>query len=140
VARQVSEDVTAAQCQSRYVRSLEPSLKRGSWSEEEDERLRVAVSVYGNSWTDIAPLISGRSSEQCRDRWTDKIRPYVSKGKWTEEEDQNLLDAVEALSASKWTEISQRVGGRTDSMVRMFMFLLTNLVKRHTSVGLVTKS
>lgn len=121
VARVVSEDVTATQCQSRYIRSLDPSISRLPWTEIEDARLRDAVEVYGTTWSEIAEFFPNRNSEQCRERWQEKLSPSVPKGKWAEAEDQALLAAVEQVGEGKWKEISRILGnGRTDNMVRSF--------------------
>ncbi|KAG1780285.1 hypothetical protein EV702DRAFT_771758 [Suillus placidus] len=119
VACQVSEDATPSQCQNRYQRTLDPALKHKAWSNEEDSRLRLAVQAYGTSWVNVASAISGRHNDQCRDRWNDILNPVVTKGRWTEEEDQDLLAIVQQLGTSSWKEISNRLGsGRTDSMCR----------------------
>ncbi|KAG1755990.1 hypothetical protein EDB19DRAFT_445855 [Suillus lakei] len=119
VACQVSEDATPSQCQNRYQRTLDPALKHKTWSDEEDSRLRLAVQAYGTSWVDVASVISGRHNDQCRDRWNDILNPAVTKGRWTNEEDQGLLAIVQQLGTSSWKEISNRLGsGRTDSMCR----------------------
>lgn len=116
-----------AQCQIRYTRTLDPKLKRGAWSSEEDDRLRIAVSIYGNSWIDVASLVEGRNRDQCRDRWSDKIGHNVAKRKWTEVEDLKLLEAVSAVG-EKWKEVSERFDGtRTDSMVINFYLLQLRL-------------
>lgn len=119
VACQVSEDATPSQCQNRYQRTLDPALKHKAWSDEEDSRLRLAVQAYGTSWVNVASAIPGRHNDQCRDRWNDILNPAVTKGRWTEEEDQDLLAKVQQLGTSSWKEISNRLGsGRTDSMCR----------------------
>ncbi|KIP09180.1 hypothetical protein PHLGIDRAFT_116589 [Phlebiopsis gigantea 11061_1 CR5-6] len=119
LTRQISEDATATQCQNRYTRSLDPQLRRGPWAQEEDEQLRRAVEIFGRSWVDVSAFIPTRSNEQCRDRWQDVLNPSISKGKWSESEDQILRSACEELG-EKWKEISQRVGGgRTDNMASL---------------------
>ncbi|KAJ3481165.1 hypothetical protein NLI96_g7847 [Meripilus lineatus] len=120
VARLVSEDATAAQCQGRYSRSLNPDLKKGTWSADEDEKLRRAVDVFGHSWTEVCQFIHNRSSEQCRDRWQDALCPSVSRSKWVDSEDKALLSVVEEIGEGKWKEVSQALNnGRTDSMVSL---------------------
>ena len=114
----VSEDVTSSQCQSRYTRSLDPSLIRGAWTEEEDTKLRRAVEVYGHAWSEVCNFVSGRSSEQCRERWQDFVNPAVSRTKWTESDDEALLGVIEQVGEGRWKEISRVLNnGRTDSMV-----------------------
>ena len=118
VVRVVSPDATAQQCQNRYQRSLDPALKRGPWSPAEGAKLRLAVSAYGNSWVDVASMMEGRSNEQCRDRWNEKLDPKINREAWTEEEDRLLTDAVKGLGEGKWKAVSDRMGnGRKDSAV-----------------------
>ena len=44
------------QCRERWFNHLDPSLKKGGWTEEEDAVLVEAQSKWGNSWTKIAKL------------------------------------------------------------------------------------
>lgn len=127
VARHVSPYATTSQCQTRYVRSVDPKIKRGTWSSEEDERLRKAVAVFGNSWIDVAGVLPGRTNEQCRERWGEVSSNRGGKGDWSPEEDQQLLDLVKELG-NKWKAISAKIGGgrtgphcriRYDKLIRM---------------------
>ncbi|KAF8639650.1 hypothetical protein AX17_000915 [Amanita inopinata Kibby_2008] len=78
VARSVSENVSASQCEGHYSRTLEPSVKRGPWSKEEDTRLHIAVEAYDHSWIEIASTIQGRTNDQCRERWLDLQKAAAS--------------------------------------------------------------
>ncbi|TDL29307.1 hypothetical protein BD410DRAFT_892629 [Rickenella mellea] len=120
VARHVSEDVTGHQCQKRYQDTLDPNLKRGSWSQEEDEHLRAAVEAFGtSSWQSVSEFIPGRTNNQCRERYQDRLNPSGAKGRWTEEEDSALLALVADLGEARWTDVSSRIQtGRTDAMCR----------------------
>ena len=114
----VSEDATAAQCQNRYLRTVDPTLKRGPWTPDEDEQLRRATAVFGNSWIDVAAYVEGRNNEQCRDRYQEYLNPSLTKGKWSADEDAALLRAVEQIGEGKWKEVSRVLNiGRTDNMV-----------------------
>ncbi|KAJ7499157.1 hypothetical protein FB451DRAFT_1358441, partial [Mycena latifolia] len=110
VAKYVAPDVTAAQCSSRFLRTLDPSLRRGAWSLEEDKRLIAAIAGYGKSWAEIASVIPGRTNEQCRDRWTGSLDPAkIKKDDWGEEEDKALLEAVKTMG-NKWKAIGTQMG------------------------------
>ncbi|RDB23237.1 snRNA-activating protein complex subunit 4 [Hypsizygus marmoreus] len=119
VARVVSEDATAGQCQGRYFRALDPSLKRGAWSDDEFARLKAAVSAHGNAWVDVASCIPGRTNEQCRERWMEYLKAGSAPPVWSEEDDGVLLDAVAAMG-NQWKAISTKLtNGATGAQCRL---------------------
>jgi hypothetical protein len=109
VARNVSPHATAAQCQIRWSKTLDPTLRRGNWTEEEEERLRKAVSGYGSLWVQVASAISGRTNDQCRERWHENVNSSTEKSTWTEAEDNILLENVK-LIGNRWKSISLKIG------------------------------
>ncbi|TCD71353.1 hypothetical protein EIP91_011124 [Steccherinum ochraceum] len=136
VARMVSDDATASQCQNRYMRTLDPLLKKGAWTEQEDLQLRRAVEVFGHAWSDVCTFVAGRTSDQCRDRWQDFLNPTVTRTKWTEAEDQALYNAIEQVGEGKWKEVSRLMNGRTDSMCRNRYVTLMKRKQKDSSTSL----
>lgn len=62
------------------------TASRGSWTAEEDEKLKHAVSEYGGrNWKKIAEQIPDRTDVQCLHRWQKVLRPGLIKGPWTSE-------------------------------------------------------
>lgn len=117
VARHVSEHATGVQCQTRYRKSLDPSIKRGGWTQAEDERLRKAVAAYGNAWMKVAEAMPGRTNDQCHERWTEKLNVSSTAMSWTEDEDRVLLESVKTMG-NQWKAISVKIGnGKTGSNV-----------------------
>lgn len=117
VARNVSPHATAAQCQNRWCKSLDPALQRGAWTEEEDDRLRKAVAGYGSSWVQVASAIPGRTNDQCRERWHEHLNQSTEKSAWTEAEDNILLENVKMIG-NRWKTISLIIGNnRTGPIV-----------------------
>jgi hypothetical protein len=45
------------------------AMKQGAWSEEQDEVLLKARTIYGGRWDAIAGTVPGRSIEDCKRRW-----------------------------------------------------------------------
>ncbi|KIK08551.1 hypothetical protein K443DRAFT_672566 [Laccaria amethystina LaAM-08-1] len=119
VARHVSEHATGVQCQTRYRKSLDPSIKRGAWTQAEDERLRKAVAAYGNAWMKVAEAMPGRTNDQCHERWTEKLNLSSTAMSWTEDEDRVLLESVKTMG-NQWKVISVKIGnGKTGSNCRL---------------------
>ncbi|KAG0360112.1 Myb-like DNA-binding domain protein [Gamsiella multidivaricata] len=84
-----------AQCMERWKKSLNPSIRRGRWLEEEDGALRAALKVYGEGrWTKVAQHVLGRTDIQCRERYLNVLSPNLKMGPWTAEETELLANLV----------------------------------------------
>ncbi|KAJ8901687.1 hypothetical protein NDN08_003893 [Rhodosorus marinus] len=83
------------QCLYRWTRVINPSIRKGRWTGEEDALLRSAVlKRKPGEWTRIAQDVPGRSDVQCRERWMNVLSPDVRKSSWSAEEEQLLITAV----------------------------------------------
>ena len=52
------------------------------------------VEKYGpRNWSAIAEHLPGRIGKQCRERWHNHLNPDIKKERWTEEEDQAIIEA-----------------------------------------------
>lgn len=89
-------------------------LKTGAWDPEEDELLYYWQGKVGNKWSEIAKRIPGRTGQQCAQRWRHKVNPNIRREKWTEDEDNHLMDLVKTFGIGKWAEIARHMQGRTD--------------------------
>ena len=59
---------TSKQCRERWFNFLDPSLKHGSYSVEEDEKLWKLHCELGGRWAKIAKLMPGRSENSVKVR------------------------------------------------------------------------
>ncbi|KAF5094610.1 hypothetical protein D0Z00_003462 [Geotrichum galactomycetum] len=71
------EGRTNKDCRKRWFHSLDPTLKRGRWTEDEDRILLEAYGKMGSVWNKIAQLIPGRTDDQCSKRYNDVLDPSV---------------------------------------------------------------
>jgi hypothetical protein len=115
---------TKVQCNNRWHHVLDPNIDRSNergarWTEVEDIKLKDAVQTHGGkNWGAIAALVLGRTVSQCYYRWKDVLDLSIDRangrtGKWTEDEDSKLQDAVKTHGGKNWKTIAALVPDRT---------------------------
>ena len=104
-------DRTPKACRKRWVNGLNGRLKKGSWSADEDERLRQGVAMLSSDWARIAEHVGQRSGDQCSKRWREVLDPAINKSAWTPEEDK-LLTELYQMHGSAWQIISTSFNNR----------------------------
>ncbi|KAI3913949.1 hypothetical protein MKW98_010761 [Papaver atlanticum] len=68
-------------CRLRWINYLRPDLKRGNFTEEEDELIIKLHSLLGNKWSLIAGRLKGRTDNEIKNYWNTHIRrKLMSRG------------------------------------------------------------
>ena len=108
------------QCRERWFHSIDPKIKRGDWTDEEDQLLIDLVNSYNGhpKWIKIAEQMSGRTNIQCRKRWKLYLDQNINHSKWTDEEDLLLIRKYNELGP-KWAKIKDFFKNRTDSQLNI---------------------
>jgi hypothetical protein len=110
------------QCRERWNNHLHPDIKRGGWTDEEEETLIRAHCELGNKWSDIARLLPGRTENSVKNHWNatkrrkdgsmTPLRAYVMEQ--SEPQPSNGADTSDSLGSSK----RQRVSSPSQSMIK----------------------
>ncbi|XP_021753079.1 myb-related protein 308-like [Chenopodium quinoa] len=68
-------------CRLRWINYLRPDLKRGNFTEEEDELIIKLHSLLGNKWSLIAGRLPGRTDNEIKNYWNTHIkRKLLNRG------------------------------------------------------------
>nr|WFP21578.1 MYB1 transcription factor [Osmanthus fragrans] len=68
-------------CRLRWINYLRPDLKRGNFTEEEDDIIIKLHSLLGNKWSLIAARLPGRTDNEIKNYWNTHIkRKLISHG------------------------------------------------------------
>ena len=93
-------------------------VKKGPWSQIEDEMLIRLVSMYGpEQWMEISKDHGSRNAKQCRERYHQNLKPTINRGPISAEEGV-AIERLYVEKGPKWAEISRALGGRSDNQVK----------------------
>lgn len=109
IAQRVGNGRSRAQCSQRWLRGLNPTISKVSWSQEEDNLLIDTVKRFGSkSWGKIAAVLGNRCDVQCRYRYNllvrtkhvENVKERSKKAKDTNKGRTKLPSIAEFLSDS----------------------------------------
>ncbi|AEY97981.1 FAFR297Wp [Eremothecium gossypii FDAG1] len=97
----------------RWTSSLDPNLKKGRWTPEEDRLLLESYQRHGPQWLKVSQELAGRTEDQCAKRYIEVLDPSTKDRlrEWTMEEDLALISKVK-MYGTKWRQISSEMESR----------------------------
>jgi hypothetical protein len=114
------------------------SRNQNPWANEEDKLLTEIVSNSSEPimWHTISLCLSGRSSKQCRERWSEQLDPRFDRSPYSILEDSVILQSQQKLG-NKWKEICTFFGDkqRTPSSVKVRWHFLDRQIKKYGSTS-----
>ncbi|KAJ3448062.1 snRNA-activating protein complex subunit [Anaeramoeba flamelloides] len=126
------EQFSVTDCLKRFRFIKNITKCKGPWNKTEDDLLRYAIKKLGDSsWLNIASLVTGRNSKQCRERWCNQINPNINHSPFSLEEEE-LLIAKQLELGNKWSKIAKFFKGRPDNMLKNMWHSLCTQRKLNT--------
>ncbi|XP_019182607.1 PREDICTED: transcription factor MYB90-like isoform X2 [Ipomoea nil] len=94
-------------------------MKKGAWTEQEDNLLRKCIHKYGEGKWHLVPVRAGlnRCRKSCRLRWLNYLRPDIKRGDFNLDE-IDLIMRLHKLLGNRWSLIAGRIPGRTANDVK----------------------
>nr|BAE94388.1 R2R3-MYB transcriptional regulator [Ipomoea purpurea] len=98
-----------------------PRVRKGAWSEEEDDLLRKCIQKFGEGKWHLVPFRAGlnRCRKSCRLRWLNYLHPDIKRGHFSLEE-ADLILRLHKLLGNRWSLIAGRIPGRTANDVKNY--------------------
>jgi Myb-like DNA-binding domain len=67
------------QCRERFVNHLDPEVRKGEWSHEEETLLISLHQQHGNKWATICKHLPGRSDNDTKNHWYSNIQRRIQR-------------------------------------------------------------
>ncbi|XP_074274562.1 transcription factor MYB124-like isoform X1 [Silene latifolia] len=87
------KDKTTRQCRRRWYTYLNSDFKKGGWSPEEDMLLCEAQKIFGNRWTEIAKVVSGRTDNAVKNRFSTLCKKKAKREALAKENSSTSINA-----------------------------------------------
>lgn len=115
------------------MRKLDPSLKKGNWTDEEDALVLAGVAQHGRDWVAVAASLPGRGAHHIQKRYDALCRKGSMRNPWSDEETNRLREAIEKHGTRDWSVVVEKVGRNAEACKRKWHYLTLN--KDTGSVG-----
>ncbi|OIT21735.1 PREDICTED: transcription factor MYB3-like [Nicotiana attenuata] len=94
-------------CRLRWMNYLRPNLKRGNFSEDEDDLIIRLHALLGNRWSLIAGRLPGRTDSEVKNYWNSHLRRKLIK-MGIDPNNHLISHYLHRKSLEFWTENSRR--------------------------------
>lgn len=113
------ETVPAPLAPTRTHQRVNRSNKNQKWSTEDDEKLTQLVNTGDPlDWGAIAQEFPTKTQQQVMERWNKVINPALTKGSWTGQEDQIIMQFVAQYGKKSWSKLAEKLPGRIGKQCR----------------------
>ncbi|XP_075734711.1 snRNA-activating protein complex subunit 4 homolog [Rhipicephalus microplus] len=111
IAQELKTNRSTYQCAQRYMSHLARCHNTGSFTDEENHKLKRLISVCSDgdniSWSQVSHYMNCRSKKQLINRYHRSLHPNIKRGRWSAQEDVMLLVAVKPYGDVSWSKLPE---------------------------------
>jgi hypothetical protein len=93
------------QCRERWINHLDPSIKRGDWTDEDDVKLLMGIVKSGRKWSEIAKILGDRTENAVKNRWHSLTKMYRSLRSPNDSEEESIESVEQEFAFAILEEI-----------------------------------
>jgi len=79
IAQELGGGKRSKQCRERYHNHLQSDIKKGGWTEEEEQKIFELHDIFGNQWAKIAEHFPSRTDNSIKNRYNSMMRSIQHK-------------------------------------------------------------
>lgn len=103
-------------CYTRYFQ-INPTIKKGKWTKEEDDLLVKLVEDLKYDWAKIANIMKNRTSKQIRSRYIYYLDTGLNKSEFTPEEDE-IVRKLFPIFKTNWVNYVNYLPNRSAKIIQ----------------------
>ncbi|XP_057455763.1 transcription factor MYB30-like [Lotus japonicus] len=94
-------------CRLRWLNYLRPNIKRGNYTQEEEEIIIRMHKKLGNRWSTIAAELPGRTDNEVKNHWHTSLKRRVHEQNATTNQETKVLNSKNVESTSGRDHVSK---------------------------------